>query len=63
MVEEFFFWAIVQTRLTTWAKSEVAGVALMALVFGLAYAPGFVFQQAKEVEGLGAHPGVLDAIA
>ena len=63
LVEEFFFRGLVQTRLTTWTRSEVAGVALMALVFGLAHAPGFIFRQAGEVEGLGSNPGALDAIA
>ncbi len=63
LVEEFFFRAVVQTRLTAWFKSEVTGVALMALVFGLAHAPGFIFRGAGEVEGLGAHPGILDAVA
>jgi CAAX protease family protein len=63
LVEEFFFRAIVQTRLAAWSKSEIGGVALMALVFGLAHAPGFIFRQAGEVEGLGAAPSALDAIA
>jgi membrane protease YdiL (CAAX protease family) len=63
LVEEFFFRAVVQTRLTAWFKSEVTGVALMALVFGLAHAPGFIFRGAGEVEGLGPHPGMLDAVA
>jgi membrane protease YdiL (CAAX protease family) len=63
LVEEFFFRAVLQTRLATWFKSEITGVALMALVFGLAHAPGFIFRQAGEVEGLGANPGILDAVA
>jgi membrane protease YdiL (CAAX protease family) len=63
LVEEFFFRAIVQSRLAAWLKSEISGVALMALVFGLAHAPGFIFRRAAEVEGLGANPSALDAIA
>jgi membrane protease YdiL (CAAX protease family) len=63
LVEEFFFRAVVQTRLARWWKSEIAGIALMALLFGLAHAPGFIFRQAGEVEGLGAHPSAADAIA
>jgi len=63
LVEEFFFRALVQSRLAAWFKSEVSGVVLMSLVFGLAHAPGFIFRQAGSVEGLGANPSALDAIA
>jgi len=35
----------------------------MSLVFGLAHAPGFILRQAGTVEGLGANPTVLNAIA
>jgi membrane protease YdiL (CAAX protease family) len=63
LVEEFFFRALVQSRLSAWFKSEVTGVVLMSLVFGLAHAPGFIFRQAGSVEGLGANPGALDATA
>ncbi len=63
LVEEFFFRALVQSRLAAWFKSEVSGVVLMSLVFGLAHAPGFIFRQAGTVEGLGANPSALDAIA
>lgn len=63
LVEEFFFRALVQTRLAAWFKSEVTGVVLMSLVFGLAHAPGFIFRQAGSVEGLGPNPSALDAIA
>jgi len=45
LVEEFFFRALVQSRLAAWFKSEVSGVVLMSLVFGLAHAPGFIFRQ------------------
>jgi membrane protease YdiL (CAAX protease family) len=63
LVEEFFFRALVQARLAAWFKSEITGVALMALIFGLAHAPGFIFRHAGEVEGLGANPTALDAVA
>src|SRR5436190_20197362 len=63
LVEEFFFRALVQSRLAAWFKSEVNGVVLMSLVFGLAHAPGFIFRQAGSVEDLGANPSALDAIA
>jgi len=61
--EEFFFRALVQSRFAAWFKSEISGVILMSLVFGLAHAPGFILRQAGTVEGLGANPTVLNAIA
>ena len=63
LVEEFFFRALLQSRLTAWFRSEVTGVVLMALVFGLAHAPGFIFRKAGMVEGLGSNPSAIDAIA
>jgi membrane protease YdiL (CAAX protease family) len=63
LVEEFFFRALVQSQLAAAFKSEVSGVVLMSLIFGLAHAPGFIFRRAGEVEGLGPHPGAFDAIA
>jgi len=63
LVEEFFFRALLQARLSAWFRSEITGIALMALVFGLAHAPGFIFRHAGTVEGLGTNPSALDAIA
>ena len=63
LVEEFFFRALVQSRLAAWFKSEVSGVVLMSLIFGLAHAPGFIFRGAGAVEGLGANPTALEATA
>ena len=63
LVEEFFFRAVVQSRLAAWFKSEVSGIVLMSLIFGLAHAPGFIFRQAGDVEGLGANSSALDALA
>jgi membrane protease YdiL (CAAX protease family) len=63
LVEEFFFRALIQTQLASALKSEVSGVALMSVIFGLAHAPGFIFRHAAEVEGLGSNPNALDAVA
>jgi len=63
LVEEFFFRALVQSRLAAWFKSEVSGVVLMSLAFGMAHAPGFIFRQAGTLEGLGANPTALEATA
>jgi membrane protease YdiL (CAAX protease family) len=62
LVEEFFFRALVQSRLAAWFKSEVSGV-LMSLAFGLAHARGFIFRGTGTVEGLGANPTALEATA
>jgi len=63
LVEEFFFRAVVQERLAAWFRSEVSGVALMALIFGLAHAPGFILRGAGLHEAIGTTPSPLDSIA
>ena len=63
LVEEFFFRALVQSQLAAAFKSEISGIVLMSLIFGLAHAPGFIFRHAGELEGLGPHPSALNAIA
>ncbi|MFZ1217649.1 MAG: CPBP family intramembrane glutamic endopeptidase [Chthoniobacterales bacterium] len=63
LVEEFFFRALLQTHLAAWFKSEVTGVALMALLFGLAHAPGFILRHAGLEEAIGANPSPADSIA
>ena len=63
LVEEFFFRGLVQSRLAAAFKSEVSGIVLMSLIFGLAHAPGFIFRHAGELEGLGPNPSALDAVA
>jgi membrane protease YdiL (CAAX protease family) len=63
LVEEFFFRAVVQSQLAATFRSEISGIVLMSLIFGLAHAPGFIFRHAGEVEGLGSNPSAIDAIA
>src|SRR4030095_6976489 len=63
LVEEFFFRGLVQSQFAAAFKSDVSGVVLMSLIFGLAHAPGFIFRHAGEVEGLGSNPSAVDAIA
>ena len=63
LVEEFFFRSLVQSQLAAAFKSEVSGIVLMSLIFGLAHAPGFIFRHAGELEGLGPHPSAVDAVA
>lgn len=40
LVEEFFFRALLQSRLSAWLRSEAGGIVLTSLLFGLAHAPG-----------------------
>jgi len=63
LVEEFFFRAVLQTRLAVWLKSELAGVLMMALIFGLAHAPGLYLRGAGAVTSLGAAPDLASAVA
>jgi CAAX protease family protein len=63
LVEEFFFRVLLQSRLAAWTKSETAGVVLMALLFGLAHAPGLYLRTGQTQESLGAHPSLLAAVA
>jgi membrane protease YdiL (CAAX protease family) len=63
LTEEFLFRAVLQERLSAFLKSDVAGMLLMALVFGLVHAPGLVLRGAGVSEGLGAHPDMLSAMA
>ena len=63
LVEEFFFRALLQTRLAAWFRSEVTGVTLMTLLFGLAHAPGFILRHAGLAEAIGPNPSPADSIA
>ena len=63
LVEEFFFRGLLQTRLAVWFRSEVTGVTLMTLLFGLAHAPGFILRQAGLKDAIGPNPSPADSIA
>lgn len=63
IVEEFFFRAILQGRLSAWLKSETAGIVLMALIFGLAHAPGLYLRGAGAVTALGQTPDLSSSVA
>lgn len=63
LVEEFFFRVLLQSRLSALFRSEGAGIVLMALLFGLAHAPGLHFRSAATLEGLGPHPSWLIAVS
>jgi len=62
LVEEFFFRVLLQSRLAMWLKSEMGGIVGMALLFGLAHAPGLYYRSAATQEAVGQHPSWLMAI-
>lgn len=62
VVEEFFFRVLLQSRLSAVVKSELGGIVLMSLLFGLAHAPGLYLRTGLTQEGLPAHPSLLMAV-
>ena len=62
LVEEFFFRALLQSRLTAWLKSEVGAIVVMSLLFGLAHAPGLYFRAGRTLELVGTSPSWLMAL-
>ncbi len=63
VVEEFFFRALLQTRLAAALRSEWAGLVAAALLFGLVHAPGFYLRPQATMEALGPNPSIVGAIA
>lgn len=63
LVEEFFFRAVLQTRLAAALRSPLAGALVAALLFGLAHAPGYVLRGAGLPDDLGVHPSAAQAVA
>jgi len=51
LVEEFFFRALLQSRIAVLLKSQVAGIVISGLIFGLAHAPG-LYLRGAESEGV-----------
>jgi membrane protease YdiL (CAAX protease family) len=62
LVEEFFFRAFLQGRLTSFFGSPIAGICMASLLFGLAHAPGIFLRRAEERGALGAKPSILNTI-
>ena len=62
VVEEFFFRVLLQSRLSAAVKSELGGIVLMSLIFGLAHAPGLYLRTGLTLEGLPTHPSLLLAV-
>ncbi len=62
IVEEFFFRVLLQSRLSRVLRSELGGIVLMSLLFGLAHAPGLYLRTGLTQEGLPPHPPFLMAV-
>lgn len=52
LIEEFFFRAVLQSRFSALLKSGAGGIAVSALIFGLAHAPGLYLRGFGETEGV-----------
>jgi membrane protease YdiL (CAAX protease family) len=63
LTEEFLFRVAFQTRASAWLRSEVAGLVAMAVLFGLAHAPGYVLRGGHAMEGFATAPDPLTAAA
>ncbi len=62
VVEEFFFRVLLQSRLSAAMRSELGGIVVMSLIFGLVHAPGLYLRTSATQEGLSAHPSLLMAV-
>jgi membrane protease YdiL (CAAX protease family) len=62
VVEEFFFRVLLQSRLSAAIRSELGGIVLMSLIFGLVHAPGLYLRGNITQEGLPAHPSLWMAL-
>jgi uncharacterized protein len=62
LVEEYFFRAVLQTRLERALRSRAGGIVIAALVFGLVHAPGLYLRGHLTNERAGAHASLLYAI-
>ena len=56
LCEEFLFRACLQSRLTAWMSSPVAGIATTSILFGLAHWPGLYLRGGPEVDGWSTDP-------
>jgi membrane protease YdiL (CAAX protease family) len=63
LTEESLFRVAFQTRAAAWLRSETAGLVAMAVLFGLAHAPGYVLRGAHAMEGFASAPDPLTAAA
>jgi membrane protease YdiL (CAAX protease family) len=62
VVEEFFFRALLQSRLSAALRSELGAIVIMSLLFGLIHAPGLYLRTGATQEGLSANPTLFMAV-
>ena len=62
VVEEFFFRALLQERLTAVLRSAWGGLVVAALFFGLVHAPGLYLRTTATQETIGSYPSILMAV-
>jgi membrane protease YdiL (CAAX protease family) len=62
LVEELPYRVLLQSRLAALLKSELGGMILMIVIFGLTHAPGLYFRAGETIEALGSSPSPLMAI-
>lgn len=63
LTEEFLFRVLLQTRLEAWLRNRTAAILAMAVLFGLAHAPGYVLRGGHVAEGMTIAPDPLTAAA
>lgn len=56
LCEEFLFRACLQSRLTAWLKTPVAGITLTSVLFGLSHWPGLYLRGGPGVDGWSTDP-------
>jgi len=61
IVEEIPYRVLLQSRMASLFKSELGGLIVMAVIFGLTHAPGLYFR-AGDIEALGGSPSPLLAV-
>ncbi|NJD87961.1 MAG: CPBP family intramembrane metalloprotease [Betaproteobacteria bacterium] len=61
--EEFLFRVLLQTRLEAWLRNRTAAILAMAVLFGLAHAPGYVLRGGHVAEGMTIAPDPFTSAA
>lgn len=59
LVEEFFFRSLLQSRISVLLRSQIGGIVVSSLIFGLAHAPGIYLRGGGTLANLGPDPGFL----
>jgi membrane protease YdiL (CAAX protease family) len=62
VVEEFFFRCLLQSRLSAMLRSELGGIVIASLLFGMMHAPGLYLRTSITQEGLPPHPPLWMAV-